>query len=149
MKGKRLRGYTFALITAFCWGVSAVLAKWGVSHLAPPLAGATVALFSGLVTLTLAGGLRHSSNWGKEEKRGLGFFALAGLAASAGVITQYYALSLAPVIVVSPFINASPLLIIILSSLFLKRLERVTPRLVAGSLLIIAGVVLIILTRPS
>lgn len=148
MDSRVLRGYGFSLTTALCWGITAVLAKWGVTHLAPPLAGATIALLSGTILLTLAGGWKQSDN-SLKGKKGTVFFALGGMTAAAGVIGQYYALSFSPVTIVSPFVNSSPLLVLILVRLFLGRLERITPRLVAGALLIVAGGILIVLTKPS
>jgi drug/metabolite transporter (DMT)-like permease len=44
------------------------------------------------------------------------------------------------VVVVSPIASVNPLMAIALAHLFLKRMERITPRIIAGAVLVVAGV---------
>ena len=75
----------------------------------------------------------------------LRFVALAGLSSGVAVIALYFAVQRADVVVVSPIVSSSPLITLFLAHFFLAKLERVTPRLVAGTLLAIVGVVLVVL----
>ncbi|GIT45381.1 MAG: hypothetical protein Ct9H300mP11_33170 [Chloroflexota bacterium] len=68
--------------------------------------------------------------------------AAAGLASGIAVTAVYFAVQRADVVVVSPIVSSSPLVTLFLSHAFLARLEQITPQLVAGTLLAIAGVVL-------
>ena len=77
----------------------------------------------------------------------LRFVALAGLSSGIAVISLYFAVQRADVVVVSPIVSSSPLITLFLSHLFLSRLEQVTPQLVAGTLLAIVGVILVVLGR--
>jgi uncharacterized membrane protein len=57
-------------------------------------------------------------------------------------MTLYYvALQVAPVTLVIPIIATSPLVVVVLSRLFLPRLERVSPRLVAGAVVVVVGAI--------
>jgi|TARA_B100000508_G_scaffold87642_1_gene68236 drug/metabolite transporter (DMT)-like permease len=66
--------------------------------------------------------------------------ALAGIASGVAVISWYFAVQRADVVVISPIVSSSPLVTLFLAHLFLTRLERVTRRLVFGALLTVAGV---------
>ena len=73
--------------------------------------------------------------------------ALAGTAATAGITTNFFALSHAPVATVAPVLATSPLFALIFTHLFLQRLERVTPRLWIGAGLMVVGIALITLSN--
>ena len=68
------------------------------------------------------------------------YVALAGIASGVAVISWYFAVQRADVVVISPIVSSSPLVTLFLAHLFLTRLERVTRRLVVGALLTVAGV---------
>ena len=54
------------------------------------------------------------------------------------------ALATAPVSIVSPLVHAQPLFTIVLAAVFLRDVERMTWRLVLASLLIVAGVTVVL-----
>jgi drug/metabolite transporter (DMT)-like permease len=49
------------------------------------------------------------------------------------------------VVVISPIVSSSPLVTLFLAHVFLTRLERVTKRLLFGTLLTVGGVVLVVI----
>ncbi len=115
-----------------------------------PLVGTTVSLIAGMVILSVAGfGGMLNPKYTKESstKRGLLFFALAGLASFGGVYANYFALSITPMVIVSPLLSTNPLFTLFLAFVFLKRLEKITPQLVVSAFLIIGGGILIVLGR--
>jgi len=67
----------------------------------------------------------------------------AGVAENAGVCLVIVALSLEQVSVVAPLAGTAPLFVLPLSYIFLRGVEALTGRIVAGALLIVAGVVLL------
>ena len=137
-------GYLFALSAGASYGLAQVLTRQGVTEYTTPLAGVTVSLFFGMVGMTflIAKDLR-TSFVSTSFSRGVLLFALAGLAGSGGVLINYIALSVAPVVVVSPVLGVNPLVTLVLAALFLRGLERVTRRLMVGSGLVVIGVVCI------
>ena len=63
--------------------------------------------------------------------------------AAWGVSFWYLALNEAPVVLVVPLAGTHPLVSIVLTHLFLQRLEKVTLRTIMGALMVVAGVALI------
>ena len=147
-KRNAFTGTAFGIGAALAYGTSSVLIKQGLTNLAPPLVGVAVALLSGTLVFLIigAGDLRASL---AQNRKAVGFLLLAGLAASLGTMSSFFALSLAPVVTVSPLQNTSPLFAMLWSYLFLRRLERITPRLILGSILVVFGVILITIGRAA
>ncbi len=139
-------GTAFGIGAALAYGVSSVLIREGINNLAPPLVGATVSLLSGTLVFLIIRARDLGANLA-QNRQSVGFFLLAGLAASFGIVASFFALSLTPVVTVSPLQSTSPLFAMLLSYLFLRRLERITPRLISGSVLVIFGVILIAIGR--
>ncbi len=146
-KKEAIVGIAFGIGAGLCYGVSSVLIKRGVGSMAPPLVGAAVSLLAGMLGLSVLGA--RSIRTDLDKKKGIGFMLLAGITAACGVISMFYALSMAPVVVVAPLQSINPLFALLWSYLFLGRLERITPRLVIGSVLVVTGVILITLGRAG
>jgi uncharacterized membrane protein len=68
---------------------------------------------------------------------------MAGLGENVGVLFVLFALSLGPVSVVTPLNGTAPLFVLVLAFLFLKDVERLTGRLVLGTVCIVLGVFLL------
>ena len=83
----------------------------------------------------------------RREKRSVGFLLLAGVAAGIAIMANYSALSIAPVVIVTPVANTSPLFVLLWAHLFLGKLERITLRIVFGTILVVVGVILIAICR--
>ncbi len=141
-------GTAFSIGAALAYGASSVLIRQGLTDLAPPLVGAAVSLLSGTLVFLIIGArdLRASL---AQNRKAVGFLLLAGLTASLGIVSSFFALSLAPVVTVSPLQSTSPFFVMLLSYLFLRRLERITPRLILGSILVVFGAILITIGRVA
>ena len=107
-------GYIFAICAAAIYGLMAVLGKMITTEFASPM------IVSGYLYM-------------------LG----AGCASAFGVSCWYLALSKAPVVLVAPIIAINPLVTIVLSFLFLKRLEQLTKRTIYGAVCVVFGIILI------
>ena len=79
----------------------------------------------------------------------VGLCCLAGVSQGLAVAFLFQALSRAPVTVVSPINASSPLITLVLAHIFLQRLEHISPMLVFGTLLSVAGVVLVVVGAVS
>jgi DME family drug/metabolite transporter len=134
------------VLSATCFGVVAILRKLGLGGAGPVLGFAvnvTTALVAFTVFLAVTGQLRDMSCRGAS----LGYFVAAGVAENAAVLLIVVALSVGAVSVVAPLSGSSPLFVLVLSFLFLRGVERLSVRVVAGTLLIVAGVYLITAAR--
>ncbi|HSF56689.1 MAG TPA: EamA family transporter, partial [Candidatus Binatia bacterium] len=71
------------------------------------------------------------------------FFFIVALVALLAQISNFIALSRADVSVIIPLLNTTPLFTVLFSSLFLRGMETITPRIILGAILMVAGVITI------
>lgn len=146
---QRAIGYGLALAAGMAYGLNAVLIRQTVSAFGAPLVGSSIALAMGVVSLGLLAWItRGGVSEGKRlPRRAIVFLLISGLGSAIGVGSNFVALSLAPVVVVSPITATNPLITILLSRLFLQRSERVNLRVVLGGCLVVGGIGVITLSR--
>jgi drug/metabolite transporter, DME family len=140
--GFRPSQLVFPFLSAFCFGIVAILRKLGLSQTGPVL-GFAVNVATGLVVFGLfliASGNRQTMVC---KGRSLAHFIAAGVAENTGVFLGLVALKQGTVSVVAPLSGASPIFVLLLSSLFLRGIERLTARVVLGTALVVVGVYLI------
>ncbi|MFB6130561.1 MAG: EamA family transporter [Salinigranum sp.] len=136
-------GILFVLGSALCFGLDRVLAKVAFST-----AGTPVFVAVAVKLLAGAAGFFTYLRW-RDDLPALAdlrtveaaWFAAAGVASAVFLFSDYAAISVAPVVVVVPIMQSSPLLVAGLSYLFLQRIERVTWRLVGGASMVVVGTV--------
>jgi len=130
------------ILSAVCFGVVAVLRKLGLSDTSAVVGSAinvTTALVAYSAFLLASGRVEVMVCRG----RSLAYFAAAGLAENVGVFMNVVALGMGRVSVVTPLYGTAPLFVLALAPFFLRNVERLTARVVAGTLLIVFGVYLI------
>jgi drug/metabolite transporter (DMT)-like permease len=136
-------GYFCAISAAAIYGAMAVLAKKIATDFASPMVASSFSLLFGfLITAAIFG--KNAIDDGTRAPRKSWIFVLgAGCASAFGVSCWYLALTVAPVVIVTPVIAANPLVTIFLTAIFLRNVEQVTPRVILGAGLVIIGVVII------
>ena len=153
-----LLGYLMALGAGASYGATNVMAKQTLQVYDSPLMMTAFSMLVGLVVLSpLVGasaahsGVIRTRNPGVRGYHGVlrsllsfKYVALSGLASGIAVISWYFAVQRADVVVISPIVSSSPLITLFLAHLFLARLERVTRRLAAGAVLTVIGVLLVV-----
>jgi transporter family protein len=131
------------LTSATCFGIVQIIRKVGLSGMGPVL-GSTINFTTAAIAFSafMLAGARYR---GLAACRGrtLGYFIAAGLAENTGVFLLIVSLGLGAVSVVTPLTAASPLFVLLLTPLFLRGVEILTPRVVMGTVLIVAGVYMI------
>lgn len=131
-----------AFLAAVCFGISPVISKLGLIKTDPFTA---LAVRSAAVTAILfLGGLSLGkfSNIDLADKRSYFFIVLEGiLAALLGQLAYYYAQKFGEVSRVAPIVASFPVITMVLAFVLLD--EKFTWPKLAGTLLIIAGVMLI------
>jgi len=150
MRRNLLAGYLFAAGATLSFAGGQVLARGVVREVTTPLATAVFSILFGaffffLFVIPRLGEEIRAAN----SPRGLMFFAAAGMAGALGVTAMYSALRYSPVAVVSSVSAVHPLFALLWARLFLKHLERVTPRIWLGTSLVVAGVVMVTLSQVS
>ena len=140
--GFRPRQLIYPFTAAACFGVVAIIRKVGLSQTGP-LFGAAVNMTTAFVVFTAF--LIASGNARALRCRGrpCWYFVAAGVAENASVCLMIVALSLEKVSVVAPLAGTAPLFVLLMSYVFLRGVETLTWRIVAGTLFIVSGVVLL------
>lgn len=140
----RTRDLLFPLTAAFLFAARDNIVRIGVAHIDAPIAGAAIAATTSFLTMTLLY-LAFEEKKPLTASAPLGFklFAAAGFMNFLSYAFAYTALSMERVSLISPLINGSSLFVLPLSALFLKDVEKLTPRKIAAVLLVILGVFLI------
>lgn len=144
VRNRTTLGFGVALTAAMSYGAANVLTRHSVEEVSP-LAGSLVALAAGTLGL-LALSARDLGGRPPDARRGVLIYALAGFFSTSGLIFLFLALDRAPVALVSPVSNTYPLLTLFLAAVFLRGVERLTPRVFLGAALVVAGVAILTMT---
>ena len=140
----KLFGWISAGVTSLLWGVAAVFFKKASLNL-HPLATASIALWVGAATASLLMVLSRG-----EESRGpipasAWRWIFAAAACQAIAVPLYnFAFVHTLAVRVTAIVSAQPLIVLLLGWLFLRETENITPRLVLGALLTVAGTIVVI-----
>jgi drug/metabolite transporter, DME family len=129
-------------LSAACFGVVAILRKIGLSGMGA-VPGTAVNVTTALVAFT--GFLVASGQGGAMACRGrsLVYFIAAGIAENVSVFLVVVALGMGAVSVVAPLQNVTPIFVLFLSVVFLRGIEVLNARVIAGTGLIVVGAWLI------
>ncbi len=139
-----LRGAViFPVISSVVYAIVPVFAKLAYAHQNTPMLGLGVAFAAG--SLMMLAGKKFAPGGGRIQAEGWSFrlFLVAGFLNLFGAILYWSALVIGDVSVILPISRLYPLFVVILSALFLGKLERITARLVLAAGLIVAGGVLV------
>lgn len=129
------------ITSAGLYGTSVFLRKLGLNEIQSPILGAMMTSLTswGLVILLLTK-KEIRRDFTSMNKKAICFFILSGGCTSLAWLTLFYALSIGKVVMVAPLQNSHTLFTVLLSSLFLRKVERVSYKTFSGALLIIAGI---------
>ncbi|MFB3887302.1 MAG: EamA family transporter [Thermodesulfobacteriota bacterium] len=141
--------YLFYPITAsIFYGVSVFLRKLGLNIVGSPILGATLTLGTSwcLVTVFL-----FTSGNAKEllqvKKQSFIYFVIGGVLTCIGWLALFSALNIGKVIIVSTIATSYSLVTLVLSYLFLRRVERLSLKIVVATILIVGGVIVLSVAR--
>ena len=109
---------------------------------------ATYTLFFGMLILSVIS-LPRLGKLFDTPRMAVLTMSTSGILSSLAIFFMYTALSKAPVTLASPLVALYPLIAMTLAHFFLQRLERITPRMVIGAILIAIGVTFVILGRAG
>ena len=146
------RRYLIGCLTALAAGVSmggaSVLAKHTIGIYGSPL---TITLLGMLVAMIImvpslgATAVRSPAvrtfGW-----KSMGLVSVSGVCTTIAIVAQFSAVQRADVVVVVPILATFPLWTLLLSHVFIARLERITLRLTIGALLAVGGVIAVALS---
>jgi uncharacterized membrane protein len=143
----RKKDLLFPMAAAVLYATSTNLRKLGLLKIGDPIVGATVTSTVSLVMLVLTSQVsqaRGSDSWElRFNKEALKYFGLSGLVSSIAFLSYFMALSSSSIVKIQPIAGTNPLFAVIFSYIFLKNQEQITTRSLLGTLIVVAGIVLI------
>ena len=137
----------WAVLAAISAALVIVLTKAGLKNVDSSLAFAIQSILILCITWAVVAYQGNFGEWKQIEHKAWIFLILAGVATSLSTLFSYKALSAGPASYVATIERSSLVIAIILSIIFLK--EKITWQLVAGSIIIIAGAILIAFSAPG
>ena len=146
-RGNIWLGYAAAIGAAVAYGASQTVGKHVTSEFAPPLVGTGFSLVFGFMYVSIMFHRHIPNDLRTSYRRGFLWFGLSGIASASGVTLLYFALSNAPLVVVSPVVAISPLITLTLVHFLLHKLEKITRRTIMGTVMVVLGVVIITVSK--
>src|SRR5215831_16365015 len=132
----------YPFLSASCFGSVAIIRKLGLSH-ASPMFGYAINVTTAFIAYTAYLMVSGQFSTVVCDGKSLWYFVVAGLGENVGVLFVLFSLSLGQVSIVTPLYGTAPLFVLVLAFLFLKDVERLTGRLVLGTVCIVLGVFLL------
>lgn len=130
----------YPLLSGFAFGLAPVLRKLGLNHIPSIPYGVGVAGLGGLIGLGAVVRAFPEGERLRLERRGLPLFALAASLALVARLLFFDALKRGDFSRVVFLINTTPVFVLLLSWVALRGSERLTPRLVGGTVAVVVGV---------
>jgi len=146
LSGWRTRDLLFPLAAAVAFGTGNVARKFGLDTFPAVTLLEAVALneLGALLTLATYGIVADRRDVFRAPRRTYAYFAGSGTLTAVALLSLFAALRLGRVVVVDPLAATAPLFTALFAAVLLRDLERVTPRLVVGVVLIVVGVGLVV-----
>ncbi|SFB69882.1 Uncharacterized membrane protein [Halobiforma haloterrestris] len=128
------------LVAAVSIGIEPIFVSIGLADGTAVLPG--IVVMAGTATVGFVGYLGVGESVRRVRRSGpeVRWYVGAGIATTVGFLAYFAALEVAPVVIVMPFLQLTPLLVVVLSILLLpSHLERVSWRVVAAAVLVVIG----------
>lgn len=139
----RLVDTTFPISAALISAISQSLRKQGLKILPDPFVAVAIVTTVSLILFLVFVLTTGRSHLLRMERQGFSIFLAAALVATAAQVLNFVALGRGELSVIIPLLNTTPLFTVLLSVVFLRKVETVNRRIVLGALLMFAGVVTI------
>ena len=134
----------FPILGGLTLGVSNIIRKYALDIYNAPVLGVAIAYTFSLLPYLLILMLSAPTRKELSLKRDFRFFWIAGIGQALSWILSFYALSYEEVSIITPLLSIEPLFVVFFAYLYLRELERVSPKLLASIILTVFGVVLVI-----
>jgi drug/metabolite transporter, DME family len=133
----------FPVLGSLALAFSQIVRKEGLNVYNQPLLGVAVGYATTLLFYLIIMAFSKNARASKFSSKDLKMFWLPGVGIAAGWLLSFIALSQEMVAVVVPVLQTELLFVLLFAFIFLRKLERVSFKLVASAVLIVAGVVLL------
>ena len=136
-------GYISAFGSAVSYGIVTLVAQKIINDYFPPVVASAFSIIFGMLILGFLFIKDIFKDFQKISFKSLMWVLLAGVSGAWGVTFWVIALNNGPIVIVAPISATFPLVSLVLTFVFLKKIERLTFRIVLGSVFVVLGVVII------
>ena len=134
------------IVSGACYGIAHALRKGGLNIVPSPTVGVMVQNIGAMIFVPFI--VLSNANRKRQLQIGQKGWILFGIVGLLQVLAQwclFKALEVGNVVVVSPLSSLSTFFVLLLTALFLRRHEKVTPKIVLGAALILAATLVLTL----
>jgi len=135
----------YPLVGAIFAAVAVILRKLALETGIAPVEAATVNMVAGFVVAVAVVVTPWRSKIVDVDRTALGYFVAASTIMAVGFLFYFYGLRVTNASVFFPLVQTQPLFAVVLSGVFLRRLEVVTRWTLLGSCVIVGGVALVVI----
>jgi DME family drug/metabolite transporter len=134
----------FPLLAALGFALRDNIFRYGFRRYEEPILAAAAAAIASVTLMGLVGALALRAGRIRLPRQALALLAASGLSEALAYITALRAFREGDVSIVSPLVSTHGLFAVALAAVFLRDLERVTWRLVVATVLIVAGILVVV-----
>ncbi len=137
------KNLVFPILGGLTLGVSSILRKYALDLYNAPLLGVAVAYTFSFLPYILVLVRSAPTRKAISLKRDGRLFWTAGVGQALSWVLSFYALSYAEVSIITPLLSVEPLFVALFAYLYLKEVERISPKLIVSIILTVLGVALV------
>jgi uncharacterized membrane protein len=141
------RDVIYPLLGAVAFGISTNLRKSGLMVVQLPVLAAAVTLGTAFLVVLGIISIRGGRGALIFNRQSNGWLFGAALLNTAAILSFFSALNLGQIVRVEPLVACNPLLTLLLAGIFLRQLERLSPRVLVGALVTVIGTVLVVTVK--
>ncbi|MBM2831229.1 MAG: hypothetical protein HW414_281 [Dehalococcoidia bacterium] len=135
-----LKGILTGVGAGVCYGISPMMIKMAYSGLSSPIAAAFISFVGAAAVYAFL----HARGDKREllvtmDSRTFWWFTIAGLLVVFAQLARFFALSMAPISVISPLFDVNPIMIVGLSYIFNRKLEVFSKSVIFSTVIVVAG----------
>jgi DME family drug/metabolite transporter len=142
-KNPTKKGLIIPVAGSLAFAFSYIVRKEALNIYNQPLLGVSVGYTTSLLVYLLAMALSKNAGTSGFSRNDLKMFWKPGVGMAMAWLLSFFALSQEMVSIVAPVLQTELLFILFFTYIFLRKIEKLSPKLVVSSLLIVAGVILI------
>jgi drug/metabolite transporter (DMT)-like permease len=137
------KGLIVPIVGSLAFAFSYIVRKEALNIYNQPLLGVSVGYTTSLFVYLLAMAFSKNAGTSGFSRNDIKMFWKPGVGMAMAWVLSFFALSQEMVSIVAPVLQTELLFILFFTYIFLRKIEKLSPKLVVSSLLIVAGVILI------
>jgi len=142
-KSTSKKGFIVPILGSLALAFSQIVRKEGLNIYNQPLLGVAVGYTTALIVYLLVMAFSKDARRSRFSRKDIQMFWKPGVGIAAGWLLSFLALSQEMVSIVAPILQTELLFILFFAYIFLRKLEKISLKLIASAILIVAGVILI------